>query len=222
MATFALIHGGGSSGWDWHLVIPFLEQAGHGAIAVDLPTEDPTAELADYVRTVTDAVGDRDHVIVVGHSLGGFTAPLACEALHAEGLVYFSAMIPLPGEEFMQWWTNTGHDRETVDDDPDIAFFNGVPPELAAEARRHERDQQGAWLSKPWPGERHPDVPTLGIVCTDDQFFPAPFMRRVIRGRLGLEPVEMPGGHYAALTHPEELATVLDAFAREIAAAPRS
>ncbi|MFS0853927.1 alpha/beta fold hydrolase [Microbacterium sp. 179-I 3D4 NHS] len=218
MATFALIHGGGSSGWDWHRVTPLLERLGHEAVAVDLPTEDADAGLDDYVRTVADAVGDRGRVIVVGHSLGGFTAPLAAEALGADGLVYLSAMIPLPGEVFMDWWENTGHDREDVPDDPEAVYYNDVSAELAAEARAHERDQQGTWLSEPWPGERYPDVPTMGIVCTEDRFFPPEFMRRLIRGRLGIEPVEMPGGHYAALTQPEALASLLDDFARRVGA----
>lgn len=216
MATFALIHGGGSTGWDWHLVAPHLERAGHEAVAVDLPTEQADAELSDYVRTVTDAVGRRDRVIVVGHSLGGFTAPLAAEALGAAGLVFLSAMIPRPGETFMEWWANTGHDREKISDDPEVSFFNGVPADLAAEAHRRERDQQGAWLSKPWPGVRLPDIPTIGIVCTDDNFFPASFLRRVVRERLGTDAVEVPGGHYAALTHPAEIAATLDSFAREL------
>ncbi|MGH3043406.1 MAG: alpha/beta hydrolase, partial [Gaiellaceae bacterium] len=29
MATYALIHGGGGSAWDWHLVAPELEALGH-------------------------------------------------------------------------------------------------------------------------------------------------------------------------------------------------
>ena len=36
MATFALIHGGGGSAWDWHLVAPALREHGHDAVAVDL------------------------------------------------------------------------------------------------------------------------------------------------------------------------------------------
>ncbi|SDE00045.1 alpha/beta fold hydrolase [Auraticoccus monumenti] len=216
MATFALIHGGGSTSWDWHRVIPLLERAGHAAVAVDLPTEDATSTLDDYVQTVVDAVGDREHVIVVGHSLGGFTAPLACEALRAEGLVYLAAMIPVPGETFGEWWANTGHDRETIDDDPAVSFFNGVPESLAAEARSHERGQTGAWFSSPWPADHHPAVPTRGILGKDDQFFPAPFMRRQIRDRLGTEAVEVDGGHYLALSEPEAVATALIAFAEEV------
>lgn len=213
MAVFVLIHGGGSTAWDWHLVSPLLEASGHGVVAVDLPIEDVDAGLEDYTRAVTEAVGDARHTIVVGHSLGGFTAPLVCEELHSDGLVYLSAMIPMPGETFGDWWTNTGHDRETIPEEP---YFNLVPADLAEQATNKERDQQGAWMSGPWPG-KHPDVPTLGILCRDDLFFPPSFMRRQIGARLGIEPVEIPGGHYATLSNPDAVAGALNDFAQQIA-----
>lgn len=216
MATFVLIHGGGSSAWDWHLVTALLEDLGHEAVAVDLPIEEHNADLADYVNTVAAAVGNARNVIVVGHSLGGFTAPLVCNAVHADGLVYLAGMIPLPGETFSDWWTNTGHDRETIDDDPNVQFFNGVPDDLVREAVARTRDQQGDWMSRPWPAEQHPDTPTSAILCRDDNFFPASFMRRHVRDRLGIEPVEIPGGHYAPLSNPEAIAESLDDFARQI------
>ena len=42
-----LIHGGGASAWDWHLVVPLLEAAGHQAVAVDLPIEEENADLEE-------------------------------------------------------------------------------------------------------------------------------------------------------------------------------
>jgi pimeloyl-ACP methyl ester carboxylesterase len=108
LAVFVLIHGGGSTAWDWHLVKPLLEASGHDVIAVDLPIEDDNAGLEDYTHAVTAAVGGAQHTIVVGHSLGGFTAPLVCDELQSDGLVYLAGMIPLPGETFGDWWTNTG------------------------------------------------------------------------------------------------------------------
>src|SRR5919106_5037214 len=41
--TFALIHGGGGSAWDWHLVAPELRERGHDPVAADLPSEDGSA-----------------------------------------------------------------------------------------------------------------------------------------------------------------------------------
>lgn len=216
MATFVLIHGGGSTAWDWHLVTPLLERFGHDVVAVDLPIENPDAMLTDYVDAVVAAAESQRHVIVVGHSLGGFTAPLAAEKLDAQGLVYLTGMIPAPGETFGDWWANTGHDREDISDDADEAFFIGVPDGLAREARARARDQQGKWMSMPWPAIRHPEVPTRAILCRDDQFFPAGFMSRQIRDRLGIDPVEIPGGHYAMLSEPAAVAAALNDFAREL------
>lgn len=216
MVTFALIHGGGSSSWDWHLVAARLQDAGHEAVAVDLPIEDDGAGLEDYAGAVVDAVGLRRDVIVVGHSLGGFTAPLAAEALGAIGLVYLAGMIPVPGETFDQWWTNTGHDRETIDEDPDVVFFHDVPDALAREAQNHVRDQRGSWMSRPWPGTGHPKIPTRAILCRDDAFFPPEFMRRQVHDRLGIDPEEIAGGHYVALSNPSGVADSLMDFAAEI------
>ena len=217
MATFALIHGGGSSAWDWHLVIPELQKLGHDAVAMDLPTANPNDTLDDCADAVVTAVGDRTDVIVVGHSLGGYTAPIAAERLAASGLVFLSAMIPQPGEEFGDWWSNTGFDKEDISEDPAVTFFNGVPDDLADEALLHERDQQGIWLSEPWPGHLPLPIPTGAILCLDDNFFPADFMRRQVRDRLGIDPIEIPGGHYAAISEPVAVATALNDFARTIA-----
>lgn len=76
MATFALIHGGGGGAWDWHLVAPELREREHDVVTVDLPSDDETAGWWEYADAVVQAIGDRRDVVVVGHSLGGFTAPL--------------------------------------------------------------------------------------------------------------------------------------------------
>ena len=81
MATFILIPGAGSDSWYWHLVEPGLRAAGHDVVAVDLPCEDDAAGLVEYTDAVVAAIGDRadrGDLVVVGHSLGGLTAPLVC------------------------------------------------------------------------------------------------------------------------------------------------
>jgi len=113
VSTFALVHGGGGSGWDWHLVAAELRDRGHGAVAVDLPIEDRLAGWGEYADTVVHALGNRRDVVVVGHSLGGFTAPLVCAQTPVDLLVLVAAMIPSPGELFSDWWTNTGYEDRT-------------------------------------------------------------------------------------------------------------
>jgi Alpha/beta hydrolase family len=222
MSTFALIHGGGDVGWSWHLVEAALRSQGHDTVAPDLPCEDDTAGLAEYADTVVRAVGDwRDaDLVVVGHSLGAFTAPLVADRLGADRLVLLAGMIPVPGEAPGRWWANTGYAaavREqaardgglTGHEDPLVSFMHDVPPELAAEALRRERDQSGTPMAAPWPLPAWPDVPTRFVLCRDDRFFPAAFLRRLSEERLGITAEEVPGSHCASLARPREVAAAL-------------
>jgi pimeloyl-ACP methyl ester carboxylesterase len=218
VATFALIHGGGGSAWDWHLVAPALREHGHQPVAVDLPCEDDSAGWAEYADTVVRAVGEQSDLVVVGHSLGGFTAPLVCARVRVELLVLVAAMIPSPGEFFEDWWTNTGYEESGYDD----VFYHDVPPELAAEARRRERDEASKAIREPWPLEAWPDTATRYLLCRDDRMFPVAWARRHARERLGLEPDEMDGGHYISLSRPRELADRLAAYAAAQPPSPRS
>ncbi|MEH1015848.1 alpha/beta hydrolase [Micromonospora sp. CPCC 206060] len=222
MATYVLIPGAGGAAWTWHRLAAELHARGQEAIAVDLPADDDAAGLDEYVAAVVRAVGDRTDLIVVAHSFGGFTAPLVCERLPVRLLVLLSAMIPVPGEPPAQWWDNTGYeqarreqaDRGGVAADADLAatFFHDVPPEVVAEAAHHHRDQSMTPAEKPWPLPARPEVPTRFLLCRDDRFFPADFMRRVVRERLGMVPDEMAGGHLVMLSRPAELADRLEAY----------
>jgi predicted esterase YcpF (UPF0227 family) len=55
------------------------------------------SHLVEYTDTVLAAIGDRDDLIVVGQSLGGFTAPLVCDRVAARLLVLVATMVPAPG-----------------------------------------------------------------------------------------------------------------------------
>jgi hypothetical protein len=52
-------------------------------------------------------------------------------------------------------------------------------------------------------------------VRTDARFFPADWMRRVAKERLGVTPDEIDGSHCIALSRPKELADRLDAYLSE-------
>ena len=212
MATFALIHGGGGSAWDWHLVVPELRDLGHDPVAVDLPTEDESADWGAYAGAVVDAVAERRHVIVVGHSLGGFTAPLVCARIRADLMILVAAMIPSPGEVFHQWWEDTGYQPSGFDD----VFYHDVPAPLATEAQKRERDEAAKALREPWPLSAWPTTPTRYLLCREDRMFPAAWARQHARERLGIQADEMDGGHYITLSRPRELAERLDAYASSL------
>jgi pimeloyl-ACP methyl ester carboxylesterase len=210
VSTFSLIHGGGGSAWDWHLVEPQLRERGHEPVAVDLPSEDPSAGWSDYADTVVEAVGDPERpFVVVGHSLGGLTAPLVADRIPVDLVVFVAGMIPAPGELFADWWTNTGYEPSGEND----VFYHDVPPELAGEAQTRERGETSAALQQPWPLDAMPPVPTKYLLCRDDRMFPAAWARRHARERLGIQADEIDGGHYIMLSRPRELAERLHDYA---------
>src|SRR3569833_3048894 len=97
------------------------------------------------------------------------------------------------------WWVNTGSEearRENVDRegrspvfDLVSGFFHDVPPEVTAAAMSGEqRAESAAAWTDPWPLDAWPSVPTRFLLCRNDRFFPASFMRRVVRDRLGITP----------------------------------
>lgn len=220
-ATFVLIHGGGASSWDWHLVAPLLRERGHEVIAVDLPIEDEANGIAEYADAVAAAVGDRENLVVVAHSLGGLTAPVVCSRVPVALLVLASAMIPQPGEPWGAWWSNTGHSALGIAmDTPDQiidAFMHDLPRALAEEALGRERSQAGPPWDEPSPLKAWPDVPTRFLLYRDDRFFPPEFMRPVVRDRLGIEPDEVDGSHSAHLSRPAAVADRLHQYWTETA-----
>ena len=146
MTTFVLIHGAGDVGWYWHLVEAELRARGHDTVAPDLPCDDDSAGLPEYADAVIEAIGDAQNLVVVGQSLGGFTAPLVCDRVATNLLVLLAPMIPAPGDSPVGYWTNTGYERRGPGayDDPIQLFYHDVPPELAAEAMSKGRGQSEA------------------------------------------------------------------------------
>jgi pimeloyl-ACP methyl ester carboxylesterase len=154
----------------------------------------------------------------------GFTAPLVCERLPVVLMVLVAAMVPAPGEAAGDWFTNTGYQPAKLDrveqsevtrgEDAETiaAFFHDLPQDLATEALKRMRYQSETPGKEPWPLQAWPDVPTRFLLCRGDRFFPADFMRRVVKERLGITPDEIDGGHCVALSRPKELAARLDSY----------
>jgi ubiquinone/menaquinone biosynthesis C-methylase UbiE/pimeloyl-ACP methyl ester carboxylesterase len=227
VSTFILIHGGGDVGWYWHLVEAELRARGHDVMAPDLPGDDDSLTLDDYADALVAAVGDRRDLVVVGHSFGGFTAPLVAVRLPVDALVFVAGMVPAPGEAPGDWWERTGYRAAakeqaardgglTGHEDPFVSFYHDVPGELAAQAVQNERAHpSAACMAAPWPLQKLPEVPTHFVLCTEDRFFPAEFMRRLVEQRLGVVPDELAASHCVALSRPRDLADILHGYTQQ-------
>jgi pimeloyl-ACP methyl ester carboxylesterase len=218
VSTFVLIPGAGGAGWYWHRVTPLLEAAGHRAIAVDLPADDPHAGLTAYAEIVAAAAQGARDLVLVAQSMGAFTALPAAERLEPQRLVLVNAMIPNPGETAGEWWEATGSEaaRRTAarengygeEFDLDTYFLHDVPPEVAAGGADHQRDEVEIAFEEPCVFARWPEATTI-VAGAGDRFFPLEFQRRVALERTGRDVVTVPGGHLCSLSRPEELAAAL-------------
>jgi pimeloyl-ACP methyl ester carboxylesterase len=218
MSSYLMIPGAGGAAWFWHRVVPLLEDAGHEAIAIDLPGPDPAAGLPEYTEIALAAADGRTDVVLAAQSMGGFTAPLVAARRPLKALVMVNAMIPVPGETAGQWWENTGWEEARVqaakeggygtEFDLDTYFLHDVPPEVFAGAPA-PRDESEAAFGSPCDFTAWPDIPIHAVAGRDDRFFPTEFQRRLAKDRLGVEADVLPGGHLIALAQPEPLARYL-------------
>jgi pimeloyl-ACP methyl ester carboxylesterase len=219
LASYVLIPGAGGTAWYWHRVVPLLRDAGHEAIAVDLPGDDEAAGLPEYADLVTAAIGGRDDVVLVAQSLGGFTAPLAAARVPVRALVFVNAMIPVPGETPGAWWGNTGWEQARLDAarrggysaEFDLAtyFLHDVPPGVAAAGEPYQRPEADVVFGSVCDFAGWPAVPVRAVAGSGDRFFPAGFQRKLAAERLGVAADLLPGGHLIALAQPAGLADYL-------------
>lgn len=229
MATYVLVPGAGGDAWYWHRVVPQLEARGHDVVPIALPADDDSAGWAEYAAAIVGAVGDRDRLILVAQSLGGFSAPLVCQRLPVDLLVLLNAMIPRPGETGGEWWSNTGQEEAQREylasiglspedgNDAALLYFHDVPPAVVADAfQRGEPAQSMTPMTQPWPSASWPDTPTRVLIGREDRLFPAAFQRRITRERLGIEADEIDGGHLVALSRPADLVDQLEAYRRRL------
>lgn len=215
MTRFVLIPGAGGAAWNWHLVVSLLEDAGHEAIAVDLPADDEAAGFREYADLTVAACGSHPDIVLVAHSLGGFTAPLVAERVDARQLVMVNAMVPVPGETPTEWGEAVDSQGARLsaaeaggyspDFDLDTYFFHDLSPELAAScAENDQRDEAAPIFEERCDFEAWPSS-VRALAGADDRLFPVDLQRRVARERLGVALETVPGGHMVALSNPAGL-----------------
>ena len=218
MPTFVLIPGAGGSAWVWSRVTEVLVEAGHEAIAVDLPGDDDTAGLERYTELVVDAIGTCSDVVLVAGSLGGFTAPLVCERVPVRELVLVNAMIPDPGETAGDWWAHTGALEAQAEAartggygpfDVETYFLHDVDAEIAAEGQPYQRSEANIVFESVCDFTAWPALGIRVLAGEDDRFFPVGLQRRVARERIGVEVDVIPGGHLLPLVQPRLVAEYL-------------
>ena len=97
VTTFGLIHGGFHTSWCWGELRHELERRSHRVLTVDLPVSDTTADPDAYLDAAASAFGSApEPVVVVGHSIAGWTAMRLPEVIPVEGIIYLCSCINMP------------------------------------------------------------------------------------------------------------------------------
>jgi pimeloyl-ACP methyl ester carboxylesterase len=141
-------------------------------------------------------------------------------------LVFLSALLPVPGRSLIDQMQedpmifSDGFDGAPARDepgrsywdDPELArrqLFGGCDTDLAADAVARLRVQARAPIVEPCPLETWTDIPSMYVLGTNDAVVRPAWSRRAARERLGVEPLELEGGHALFLSHPAELADLV-------------
>jgi pimeloyl-ACP methyl ester carboxylesterase len=223
----ALVHGAYHGAWCWDLLRPELERLGHRVIVMDLPISDPALGAAEYARTVESALEPGSEPVLVGHSMAGLVVPLVAANRPIRRLIFLAAYLPSPGQSANEQrrtepidgrvapstseWIDVGEDVWMVG--PKTAtelFFPDATPAVARWATQRLRPQSYRVMNETTPLTTWPDVESRSIVCRDDRAINPAWVRAASRDRLGVDPVELSGGHSPFLTRPVELALAID------------
>ena len=223
MATFGLLHGAWHDASCWDPLTEQLDALGHATTAPGLPLHDPTAGYEQRIRPALDALdGAEDPVVVVAHSQSSALGPLVAAARPVSLLVYlcprmggFEPPDGAPGAFREGFPFPPARPDGATMWDPEAAIevmYPRLAPETARDLAQHLRPM--AMPPDDYPLRDHPDVPTALIYAADDEFFEPAFERFMAREFLGIDAIQIPGGHFAMAEDPEGLAELLDDLAR--------
>ena len=226
MATFFLIHSSGQGPEGYRLLVEQLERRGHRMhvppLDVDRADESLTWHAEELVKALDRSGIDPSKVVMVAHSAGGMYLPVVAERRPPARMVFLAAAVPRPGVSLREQFRSDPSmmnpawvGQNPTDDQVALDFvFHDCPPErlewaLSTRVLFYARRA----MEEPCPLMAWPAVPASYIVCAEDRTITPAWQRRAAREWLGVEPIELPGGHSPNVSRPELLAEVLDRIA---------
>jgi pimeloyl-ACP methyl ester carboxylesterase len=226
--NIVLVHGAWADGSCWSGVIERLQAEGFQVRAPQFPLTSIADDVA-RLRQVLDFVDGP--TILAGHSYGGqIITALGTDAPNVVGLVYIAAFALDEGESLgallsqgpvtpalAHLFTDARGFGWLPEDDFVDHFAGDVEPSRArvmyavqqALASSAFTDVMGvpAWKS----------LPSWYLVATNDEAIP-PDAERQFAARMGATTVEIPSSHVAMVSHPQEVADLVEKAADAVAA----
>jgi pimeloyl-ACP methyl ester carboxylesterase len=222
--SIVLVHGGFVDGSGWQGVHKILSNDGYEVIVV----QNPTASLADDVAVTKRAIaGARHPVVLVGHSYGGAVITEAGNDPKVRSLAYIAAFAPDAGESVQTLIANPAPGAPVPPILPPqdgflkldsgkfaAAFAADVDPATA----RFMADSQVPWGVNALGGKvavaAWKSKPSYYLVASDDHMIPPPAQRAMAK-RAGAQVVETHGSHAVYVSHPEDVAKLIEQAATQ-------
>jgi len=221
--NIVLVHGAFADGSGWKKVYDILKDRGYNVSIVGNPNTGIEDDLA-----ATQRVLDRQNgpVILVGHSYGGAIITLAGNSPKVAGLVFVAAFAPDEGESLGQliapypadplngilppvngfvWYDSAKYHKGFCADlsvkEAGFMYASQVPVSVSAFTHIYK---DIAWKKKP----------SWHIIATEDHSLTTD-LQRFMAKRTGGKISEIKGSHVIFISHPKEVANIIEAAAKE-------
>ena len=223
-----LVHGAWADGSCWSAVIERLQASGYDVIAPQFPETSLAADVARLRQVLERQDGP---VIVAGHSYGGqIMTALGADARNVAGLVYIAAFGLDEGESIggllaqgppTPALAHLDIDSEGFawlpEDDFVKHFAADVDPARARVLHATQQALAASTLQDVMGVPAWKSHPCWFLVANDDQAIPADAERQFAK-RMGATTVEVPSGHLAMISHPDEVAGLIETAAKAVQA----
>ena len=228
--NIVLVHGAWADGSSWSAVIERLQADGYNNVTAP---QFPESSLAADVARLRQVLARQDGpTIVAGHSYGGqIITALGTDAPNVVGLVYIAAFGLDEGESIggllAQGPPTPALAHLDIDEQgfawlPEDDFVNHFAADVDPVRARvmHAVQQPLAWsaLGEVMGVPAWKSHPSWFLVADGDQAIP-PDAERQFAARMGATTVEIPTNHVAMVSHPDDVAQLIETAAEAVQAA---
>jgi pimeloyl-ACP methyl ester carboxylesterase len=226
--NIVLVHGAWADGSCWSEVIELLQAAGFGVRAPQFPMSSLAEDVARLRQVLEFQEGP---TIIAGHSYGGqIMTALGTNAPNAVGLVYVAAFALDEGESLGALLSQGPVTPALAHLFTDARGFGWLSEEDFVEHFAADVDRprarvmwsvQQALASSAFTDVMGPpawkSLPTWYLVAQNDEAIP-PDAERQFAARMGATTVEVPSSHVAMVSHPAEVAQLIEQAAQSVGA----
>ena len=226
--SIVLVHGAWADGSSWSSVIERLQADGYRVTAPQFPLTSLAADVA-RLRQVLDS--QECPTVVAGHSYGGqIITALGTDAPNVAGLVYIAAFGLDEGESLgallsqgpvtpalAHLFTDKQGFGWLSEDDFVHHFAADVDPVKAKVMYAVQQALAGSAFTDLMGFPAWKSQPTWYLVASDDEAIP-PDAERLFASRMGATTIEVPSSHVAMVSHPDEVARLIESAAQAVPA----